>query len=246
MLSLFLAPINRLCDPRGAEVFCDWELARLAAISSNKRRQEYLAGHSLLRLAAAHTLGASANNAIWQQPANSAPQLSQHPHLTFGLSHSAGWVGAVVEAIEPSAKRVEKTGIDIELERDRKNLTQLANYSFTEDWLMQHRGHLLPAFFQRWTLCEALVKGSQKKLGTELLRHQKFAREQQTDTGHWLYHTRIAPEQTHYTALALNSALHISLCSERHYAGHQIHVFLLADNTFNTLAPMAFSTFKAL
>ncbi|MDN3640811.1 4'-phosphopantetheinyl transferase superfamily protein [Simiduia curdlanivorans] len=227
----------------------------MAAISSSKRRQEYIAGHSLLRLAARQALGVDASfggtdeKQHWQQPANSAPQLPQHPNLTFGLSHSGGWVAAVVESTGETTN-VDKTGVDIELERERKNLTRLARYSFTEDWLHQHREDLLPAFFQRWTLCEALVKGSQKTLGTELLRHQRFASvepdKQPLNTGRWLYHTRIAPEHTPYSALGLNKPMHISLCSERHYPRCKMRVLCLTDNKFMALEPIAFSTFQAV
>ena len=245
LLTFFIAPTDLLCEPHRADAFTDAELRRLATITSAKRRAEYIAGHHLIRLAASHLLGFDSQAEAWVQPENSAPILSQHPCLNFGLSHSTGWVAALVEETAHHAATTAKVGLDIELERDRKNLEQLASYSFTETWLNQHRDQLQSAFFQRWTLCEALVKGSDKTLGTELLRHQRFFTETTNSPGHWLYHGRIAAEQQNHLNLAPYSGMHISLCSQTYQEPKDICGFSFRGDKFFALENIQFSVFKA-
>lgn len=162
-------------------------------MSSNARRREYIAGHQLLRLAAAHALGKKPSALHWHQPEDAAPAIIGHPNIKTGLSHSGGWVAAVLAsaATTPVQVAMDKVGIDIEAERARKNLAQLARYSFGGHWLESNNDDLLNAFFQRWTLCEALVKGSDKSLGTQLLRNQQFSAREPMQQGLLLWHTRL-------------------------------------------------------
>lgn len=176
MLRLILAPIGEpLSGMPDESAFCEAEWQRLRQISHPKRRAEYIAGHQLLRLAAtvyAQDLGIQSATQAWYQPPASAPRLQNAPHILTGISHSQGWVVAAIARTEQTS---DQLGVDIELNRPRKNLAQLARYSFGEQWLKQHQQSLIDAFFLRWTQCEALVKASTKTLGTQLLNHQRFS-----------------------------------------------------------------------
>lgn len=176
MLRLILAPIIApLSNEPARPVFCEDEWQRLDRISHPKRRAEYIAGHALLRIAAnryAADLGFAQSTAEWFQPPASAPRLKHLPSMLTGISHSQGWaLVAIARPPHPAAG----LGIDIELNRPRKNLRQLARYSFGEKWLAAHEQNLTEAFFLRWTQCESVVKGSTKTLGTGLLRQQVFS-----------------------------------------------------------------------
>lgn len=231
MLIFYIAPVAQLCSPNWATSFCSEELARLAQIRAEKRRQEYIAGHQLLRLAAQHSLGTNLPPQDWQQLPNAAPSLIARPDVLTSISHSKGWVAAAVlrliQTEQDGCMESPKLGVDIEIERERKNLVQLATYSFGEQWLANNKHHLLPAFFQRWTLCEALVKGSNIPLGTRLLRGQKFVADTPLEQGlseaktqteittssenegaPWLNHFRFSLATTEAPCV-----LHLSLCS---------------------------------
>lgn len=167
---VLLAHSASLPLPEPGRVFSAAELARLARINSAGRRAEFIGGHWLLRLLLAHRLGGQPADYELQQSAGSPPHLPARPELRLGLSHSQGWLAAAVMRGEEG----QQLGLDIELERPRKNLPALARYSFGEQWPESQGSDLAPAFFRRWTQCEALVKGSQYSLGTRLLRGACF------------------------------------------------------------------------
>lgn len=189
---IFLAPIDaRPCDAVCNSVFNLDELQKLALISADKRRQEFIAGHYFLRLALEQFTKTPIAQQRLQQLKGAAPQLLEHPNIKVSLSHSCGWVAI---ALTLSNEELLAVGVDIEGERQRKKLAELASYSFGEAWLTQHREHLLEKFFQRWTLCEALVKGSDKSLGQYLLNQQQFSPPKSQVGGHWLHHCRLDKE----------------------------------------------------
>lgn len=176
------------------------EQARLDRISAPRRRAEFINGHWLLRILLAHHLGGRPGDFVLQQGEAAAPHLPARPDLRLGLSHSQGWLAAALLSASPD----QKIGVDIELERPRKNLQALARYSFGEAWPDAQGNHMLPAFFRRWTQCEALVKGSQHSLGTWLLRNVRFEPASPEAGELHIQHTR----------LCLNRAIvHLSLCS---------------------------------
>ncbi|AFU98599.1 4'-phosphopantetheinyl transferase family protein [Simiduia agarivorans] len=176
MLRLILAPIVApLSDKPASPFFCADEWRRLDQISHPKRRAEYIAGHKLLRIAVnryATDLGIELSSAEWIQPPASAPRLKHQPSLVTSISHSQGWALIAIASIDHTCARL---GIDIELNRPRKNLAQLARYSFGKEWVEQHNHNLVEAFFLRWTQCESVVKASTKTLGTQLLSQQVFS-----------------------------------------------------------------------
>lgn len=172
MITLALAPIGPPFEDLTG--FCQRELERLAQITHPNRRAEYIAGHQLLRHLARQTghirdLNDSALH--WHQPERAAPRLIDYPHIQTGLSHCRGWVLAALA----DTGGTSPLGIDLELVRARKNLRQLAHYSFGQSWLNQQtEATLSEAFFLRWTQCEAVVKASTRPLGIKLLREQQF------------------------------------------------------------------------
>lgn len=181
---------------------CDDEVARYVGMGSEARRAEFLRGHWLMRLAVGYLTGRAPDSFAIAQPENSPPIFTDVPGLIISLSHCKGWLALLV--LQNEHTPTLKIGVDIETERDRPNLVRLAQHSFGDQWLAQHEATLQPAFFQRWTQCEAVVKASHLPLGTRLLREQRFLAPHAETNGLWLYHTRLTPP---------SAPLHLSLAA---------------------------------
>ncbi|UTA48711.1 4'-phosphopantetheinyl transferase superfamily protein [Simiduia sp. 21SJ11W-1] len=176
------------------------EIARYVAMGSEARRTEFLRGHWLIRLAVGYLTGRAPVSFEIRQPEKSPPIFADVPGLITSLSHCKGWLALLV--LQNEHTPTLKVGIDIETERDRPNLARLAEHSFGADWLNRHQDQLQPAFFERWTQCEAVVKASHLPLGTKLLRQQRFAATSECNEGLWLYHTRLQEQPPLHLSLA--------------------------------------------
>ncbi len=128
--------------------------ARMTALVSPRRRNQFAAGRWLARQLLMQELGGSLEG--WQLSAgqNSAPAVMGRADLTLSVSHS-GDLGACAVADTP-------VGIDIEISRDRSGMPQLFDAVLTGEeraWLATLPAtEQVTAFFTVWTLKEAWLK----------------------------------------------------------------------------------------
>jgi 4'-phosphopantetheinyl transferase len=129
------------------------EHARLSAMLAPARRQQFVAGHWLLRqLVQAFTQG----GAVWQGETNpaGAPVLPSCPGVHLSIAHSADWVACAVSDAP--------VGVDVEAPvraRDVRGLAALA-FSAPETQAAARLGAADASahFYRTWTLKEAWLK----------------------------------------------------------------------------------------
>jgi len=137
----------------------DAELARLAAMGSEKRRRQFIAGHWLARDAAAGSTGTHPNDWLLVAAASGAPELHlrgtgtvQGIHLS--LSHSGEMVTA---AIAPFP-----LGLDLESTGRVRDWLALADHVFApvecEQLLLLAESDRRELFYRYWTIKEACGK----------------------------------------------------------------------------------------
>jgi 4'-phosphopantetheinyl transferase len=135
------------------------EMARLAAMGSEKRRRQFIAGHWLARAAAAGFTRTSPNDWLLVAATNGAPEILRRESGTtarvfVSLSHSGE---TAVAAIAPFP-----LGIDLESAGRVRDWAALAEHVFAPEECEQLL--LLPAtdrqelFYRYWTLKEASGK----------------------------------------------------------------------------------------
>jgi 4'-phosphopantetheinyl transferase len=135
------------------------ELARLAAMGSETRRRQFIAGHWLARDVAAGFTGTNPHDWLLVAAANGAPELhlrstSRRQGIHLSLSHSGEMVAA---AIAPFP-----LGIDLESTDRVRDWLALADHVFAPEECKQLL--LLPEserqelFYRYWTLKEACGK----------------------------------------------------------------------------------------
>ncbi len=127
------------------------------------------AARTLLRALLAREFGLDAARATPTASANGRPTLAHAPELDVSIAHAGGWVVC-------AAGRGARVGVDVEPKRPAAELERIAERSFGPGTChgadTGDGGFDLDAFFDRWTIAEALAKleGSGLALVTPELR----------------------------------------------------------------------------
>ncbi|MFT3806166.1 4'-phosphopantetheinyl transferase family protein [Arenimonas sp.] len=174
--SFHLARLGEAVD--GLPATLDWltpeERLRFDAMRAPRRRDQFLAGHWLLRVVAARFDGSSIEDWRFALDQQGRPCL-QHRRdtdtaLHASLSHSGEWVAVVVAA--------QPIGIDIEAASRPRDLDRLAAEVFPAKQWQPFAG--LPdsersrIFYEQWTLREAVGKREGRGLVPGIARSQYF------------------------------------------------------------------------
>lgn len=131
------------------------ERARLLALPRAPRRDQFLLGRALLRIAVGHLVGRDpAVIEIVEVPGDApAVIVPSHDAPFFSLSHSAHWVACVVGSAGP-------VGLDIEAISAARDVVALSEWRFHAEehaWLLRQPDRTR-AFYALWTGKEAMVK----------------------------------------------------------------------------------------
>ncbi len=131
----------------------DWlsasELARLATLKVAHRRDQFLAGHWLVRSVLATRFGGDARDWSLAQRPNKPPAIVGHETTKqLSLSHSGDWIAAGVS--------VHAIGIDLEQRRVRDALHRFEELLLAEGEIAGTLDN--DALLQRWVIKEALIK----------------------------------------------------------------------------------------
>jgi 4'-phosphopantetheinyl transferase len=144
-----------------AAVFRSWlslsEERRFLAFGRALRRNQFLMGRGLLRLALSELLGKPARGVVLEDVPGRAPRLVEPlaEEIGFSISHSGDWVACAVGA-------GTRLGLDLELRDASRDLQALAAHSF--DAAAQAALAALPqaaqadAFYRMWSEQEARIK----------------------------------------------------------------------------------------
>jgi 4'-phosphopantetheinyl transferase len=150
------------------------EQRRLASMTSSPRRQQFLAGHWLLRRLAAEVHGEEPSQWSLMAGPNRAPLLqsklrSDDPAIHASLSHSGDSLAAVVAHFP--------VGIDLERPGKQRNLPALADRVFSleenDALLGLPENERAMAFYLYWTIKESVGKRDGHGLQSQLSRRQK-------------------------------------------------------------------------
>lgn len=133
----------------------DAERERLEGMSAERRRQQFLGGHWLVRQLACERFGGEPRDWRWQVDARGKPSLLRDSQaVEIAVSHSEGWiVGAVAD---------EPVGIDLEVAQRQRDWLALAGHVLSS--VESEAITALPldeqrrAFIERWALHEAWGK----------------------------------------------------------------------------------------
>lgn len=150
------------------------ELEALAGMSRAKRKQEFLAGHYLIRQALNQEASSPLAHWLITQNPDTGPELSpgQSTKLHFNLSHSAHTVCCLI------GNGVE-VGVDIEKINPKRRILELASNYFSENENQElrelkdeekQRDH----FYRLWTLKESVIKLHKAGLSLSQLRNLHF------------------------------------------------------------------------
>lgn len=155
----------RMLDTRTAgeaaiDAFLPWlgegELARYRRFVRRERKDQFVAGRVLLRLALGELLGVDARALAFEERVGQAPLLCP-PHRVagFSISHSGPWVAVAVS-------KQTALGLDIEQIDSDRDIEALAAQSFDADqqaWLAARPAQSrLRDFYQLWSEHEARIK----------------------------------------------------------------------------------------
>lgn len=144
-----------------AAVFRSWlsqsEEKRFNAFGRMQRRNQFLMGRGLLRLALADLLGRPVRSIVLEDVPGQAPRLvePQSVAVGFSISHSGDWVACAVGS-------GTQLGLDIELRDAARDLQALAAHAFGPD--VQAALAALPEearpayFYGMWSAQEARIK----------------------------------------------------------------------------------------
>jgi 4'-phosphopantetheinyl transferase len=142
-------------------VFRSWlsqsEERRFLAFGRKQRRDQFLMGRGLLRLALADLLGRPARSIVLEDVPGQAPRLAepQPGAVGFSISHSGDWIACAVGT-------GTRLGLDIELRDAARDLQALAAHAFGPD--VEAALEALPAdartatFYRMWSGQEARIK----------------------------------------------------------------------------------------
>jgi 4'-phosphopantetheinyl transferase len=121
------------------------EQTRLAGLSIEKRRHQYLAGHWLARCLLAQAVGAAPETFQLQERPDLPPA---HPDWQISLSHSGDWIACALAA--------QAVGVDIEQREARAALLKFQDLLLAQD---EAPGTLdSDALLARWVAKEAWIK----------------------------------------------------------------------------------------
>jgi 4'-phosphopantetheinyl transferase len=209
VIELSTVPALAAAVPRAELWMSDDERQRHAAISSDQRRGQFLAGHWLLRRLAAQIHGGEPEHWLFSASPDGAPRLHSklrpaEAPLFASLSHSGEWLAA---AIAPFP-----IGIDLELPAKQRDLLALADAAFSPAERAQLRAMAdrdrVSAFYLYWTIKESVGKREGRGLHTRLSRRQTpsacAASEAEVHT--WQFAER---------TLALAGVAGMSVCTQR-------------------------------
>lgn len=152
----------------GGDVLLVWrgwlgegEAQRHARFVRPQRRQQFIVGRGLLRLALGHMLGVPAASLQLQERRGQAPLLvlpSEAPAPDFSISHSGDWVACAVSADAP-------LGLDIEVMDAGRDIAAVAAQAFGDSaaaaLLALPAAQSVPAFYAAWSTQEAQFKLTQ-------------------------------------------------------------------------------------
>lgn len=164
-------PILEL-DANNLHWLTDDELTRYQAISSSQRRQQFLAGHYLIRKMASRLYANTVEDWIYCVDDNNLRGVKCRqagiPELHVSLSHSGDWIAA---AISTSA-----IGIDIETYSKQRDFIAIASHVFSESETNLLKSltpdQLNQQFYLYWTLKESVAKQYGVGLKFEISRLQ--------------------------------------------------------------------------
>lgn len=134
------------------------ELARHGRFLRRERQRQFLLGRMLLRVAIHDLTGVPASAIRMIERPGAGPQLqlpgeTQAPY--FSLSHSREWIGCAISADTALGFDIEAVDPD----RDVIALSETAFFPAEHSWLLGRTdGERTAAFYQLWTLKEALFK----------------------------------------------------------------------------------------
>ena len=144
----------------GTQCLSDSEQTRLEAIKINARREQYIAGHWLVRELLARAFGGEP--AQWQlleRKSNPPQVMGQLKNLRVSISHSQNWIAAAVANVS--------IGIDLE-QRPRRLDASIERLLLNAD---ESPGQLdADALLQRWVAKEAWIKSRSESALPERLR----------------------------------------------------------------------------
>lgn len=163
------------------------ELERLSRYQG-RRYREFLQSRLLLRDALSSTLPGNVPPTGWQ--ITERPEQAPLVHQTAGagwhysLSHSRGMIAVVISNAGPC-------GIDLEYQRQRRNIAELADQWFHASeaaLLATLTGHeLTTTFYRLWTMKEALVKTTGSSVFSGILARAHFTPVSPENTGKALH-----------------------------------------------------------
>lgn len=133
--------------PAAADWLSTSEQLRLLQLRVVERRQQYLAGHYLLRQLLAEHLGTDPRGITLVERLNLPPAVAHSP-LQVSLSHAGDWLAAAWSAAP--------IGIDLEPRARRPALDRLQHLLLNPDEAVDCLDN--DALLQRWVLKEALLK----------------------------------------------------------------------------------------
>lgn len=131
------------------------ELAQVARLHSEAGQRLIFCAHALKRKVLAQCCGLEPQQLRFRYSEYGKPAIENDDQWQFNLSHSNGWVALAVRQQVP-------VGVDIEVQRDRKDVQGLAERFFS-----QSEADLLRAcddaerqslFYQLWVAKEAILK----------------------------------------------------------------------------------------
>lgn len=163
-----VAPIHAQARDSGSAWLTPDETTRLAGMGSAHRRQQFLAGHWLVRVLAAQARGNDFSAWQWARPEGEPAFLLCGGQRVFAsISHSGDWLACAV-ATTP-------IGLDVEASRKPRDYHALAAQVFSpEECALLLAGHADPAedFHRLWTIKEAFGKRSGNGLRLQDARRQ--------------------------------------------------------------------------
>jgi 4'-phosphopantetheinyl transferase len=187
----------------------DDERQRLATITSEQRRKQFLAGHWLLRRLVAEVHGDEPGQWSLSTDLGGAPRMRSKsrpgaPEICASLSHSGDWLAA---AIAPFP-----IGIDLEHPAGQRDLLALADAAFSPQERAQLRELPDPEraaeFYLYWTIKESVGKRVGHGLRTRLARRQ-------TPSACAADEAEVHSWQFADCTLALAGATGMSVCAQR-------------------------------
>lgn len=191
--------VRRVADVlAAAPAACDWlspsEQARLLQLNLAARRDQYLAGHWLLRQVLAAHLGTETRAVTLIERENLPPAVVDSP-LRVSLSHGGDWIAAAWSAAP--------IGIDLEPRSPRPALDRLQHLLLNADEAVDSLDN--DALLQRWVLKEALIKRDH----ASALPQQLLALQLQPVTAHAV--VEILSTEAWHLALAPAGQCHLDL-----------------------------------